>query len=189
MTTEEVQEALHKLGWPIEADGVFGAKTFEAVMDFQRGYAFSKLRMDGHAGEQTQEALRHAVETGGRTSPHFRFVEFKSKGNGWIKLSRELVLGLEEYRDLVGGPVRIDSGYRDPAHNKAVGGKPNSQHLYGNAADLDPVKPVPPVKRLKRFSGIGYQGATGLVRHVDVRHVGPNTTGGTVGDPTTWVYS
>ena len=90
MTTEEVQEALHKLGWPIEADGVFGAKTFEAVMDFQRGYAFSKLRMDGHAGEQTQEALRHAVETGGRTSPHFRIVEFKSKGNGWIKLFRKV---------------------------------------------------------------------------------------------------
>jgi peptidoglycan hydrolase-like protein with peptidoglycan-binding domain len=94
MTTEEVQEALRKLGWPIEADGHFGAKTFEAVTDFQRGYAFSKLRVDGHAGEQTQEALQHAVETGGRTSPHFRFVEFKSKGNGWIKVSRELVLGL-----------------------------------------------------------------------------------------------
>jgi zinc D-Ala-D-Ala carboxypeptidase len=189
MTTEEVQEALRNLGWPIDADGVFGPKTFEAVMDFQRGYAFSMLRIDGHAGEQTQEALRHAVQSGGRTSPHFRFVEFKSKGNGWIKLSRDLVLGLEEYRDLVGGPVAIDSGYRDPAHNKAVGGAKNSQHLYGNAADLDPVKPVAPVKQLQRFSGIGYQGATGLVRHVDVRHIGPNTTGGTVRDPTIWRYS
>ena len=189
MTTREVQEALHKLGWPIDPDGVFGAKTFEAVMDFQRGYAFSKLRVDGHAAEQTYEALRHAVETGGHTSPHFRFVEFKSKGNGWIKLSRDLVLGLEEYRDLVGGPVAIVSGYRDPAHNRAVGGKKNSQHLYGNAADLDPVKPVAPVKRLQRFSGIGYQGATGLVRHVDVRHVGPNTTGGTERNPTIFRYS
>jgi zinc D-Ala-D-Ala carboxypeptidase len=184
MTTREVQRALRELGWPIDADGNFGPKTFEAVMDFQRGYAFSKLRVDGHAAEQTQEALRHALETGGRCSPHFRFVEFKSKGNGWIKLSRDLVLGLEEYRDLVGGPVAIVSGYRDPAHNKAIGGRPNSQHLYGNAADLDPVKPVAAVKRLQRFSGIGYQGATGLVPHVDVRHVGPNTTGGTERNPT-----
>jgi hypothetical protein len=36
----------------------------------------------------------------------------------------------------------VDDGYRDPAHNARVGGKPESQHLYlgGNsAADFRPV--------------------------------------------------
>jgi zinc D-Ala-D-Ala carboxypeptidase len=176
------------LGFPIEVDGAFGRETFTAVNDFQCGFAFWRLLVDGHAGPKTHEALRHAVEEEGRCSEHFKFVEFRSKGNGWIKVSRQLVLGLEEYRELVGAPVAIVSGYRDPDHNVRVGGAPNSQHLYGNAADLNPVKRTGEVARLRRFSGIGYQGATGLVRHVDVRHVGPNTTGGTVDDPTRWAY-
>ncbi len=38
------------------------------------------------------------------------------------------------------GPVRIHDGYRDPEHNAAVGGKPDSWHLYNgteSAADFD----------------------------------------------------
>ena len=33
-------------------------------------------------------------------------------------------------------PLRINNGFRCAEHNKAVGGKPNSQHLYGNALDV-----------------------------------------------------
>ena len=40
---------------------------------------------------------------------------------------------------------------------------------------------------LKVFSGIGHFAQNGLVRHVDVRHVGPNTTGGTKARPTIFV--
>lgn len=42
---------------------------------------------------------------------------------------------LQPLRDFV-GPVDVSSGYRCPALNKAVGGAHNSQHLYGQAADL-----------------------------------------------------
>lgn len=35
--------------------------------------------------------------------------------------------------------IRISSGYRSPAVNKAVGGVKNSAHMYGYAADLNPV--------------------------------------------------
>ena len=34
------------------------------------------------------------------------------------------------------GPIRINSGYRCPELNRAVGGVKNSQHLRGEAADI-----------------------------------------------------
>ena len=34
------------------------------------------------------------------------------------------------------GPLRINSWYRPPAVNKAVGGAPSSRHIEGDAADL-----------------------------------------------------
>ena len=43
---------------------------------------------------------------------------------------------LDELRRLYNRPIIITSGYRCPALNKAVGGKPNSQHVKGQAADL-----------------------------------------------------
>lgn len=43
---------------------------------------------------------------------------------------------LEPARLSFGSPIYITSGYRCPALNKAVGGKPTSQHLRGEAADL-----------------------------------------------------
>ena len=43
---------------------------------------------------------------------------------------------LDELRRLYDHPIIITSGYRCPALNKAVGGKPNSQHVKGQAADI-----------------------------------------------------
>lgn len=42
-------------------------------------------------------------------------------------------------RKLIGCPVRITSGYRCAALNKAVGGATNSQHSNGQAVDIDVV--------------------------------------------------
>lgn len=48
-----------------------------------------------------------------------------------------LAHGLEQVRTLLGGkPIRISSGYRCPALNKAVGGARNSHHVDGIAADF-----------------------------------------------------
>lgn len=43
---------------------------------------------------------------------------------------------LQPARDEYGKPIRISSGYRSERLNRAVGGVPNSFHLYGQAADI-----------------------------------------------------
>lgn len=43
---------------------------------------------------------------------------------------------LQPLRDHYGQPVKISSGYRCQALNKAVGGVTNSQHMRGQAADI-----------------------------------------------------
>lgn len=43
---------------------------------------------------------------------------------------------LDDIREKYGKPIIITSGYRCPQLNKIVGGKPNSQHLKAEAADL-----------------------------------------------------
>jgi zinc D-Ala-D-Ala carboxypeptidase len=194
----EQQRWLRTIGWLIAEDGILGVQTRAAIKAFQRGFAFWKLAVDGHVGPKTREAMRYSLDRNGRCSPHFSFREFASVtrgscvGDGWIKVARELVLGLEEYRVLIGNrPVAIRNGYRDPVKNRCVGGAPLSQHLFGNAVDLaDPMARLEDVKRLQVFSGIGYIRSTREVLHCDVRHAGPsNTTGGTPTNPTVWDYA
>lgn len=45
---------------------------------------------------------------------------------------------LDPLRAAWGSGIRINSGYRGPALNKAVGGSSTSAHCYGYAADLYP---------------------------------------------------
>lgn len=78
-----------------------------------------------------------------KLSEHFTLFEFRSKdGADEVKVADELVQLLEKLRaalgDKLGGVVtiNINSGYRTPAHNKAVGGSITSKHKQGKAADI-----------------------------------------------------
>lgn len=44
---------------------------------------------------------------------------------------------LDPLRIWYGKPITVNSGYRCPALNKAVGGAATSQHMSGQAADID----------------------------------------------------
>lgn len=44
---------------------------------------------------------------------------------------------LQPLRDAMGKPMRVNSGYRGPEANKAVGGSSTSQHCKGEAADIE----------------------------------------------------
>ena len=52
-------------------------------------------------------------------------------------LRRLCVEVLQPIRDKYGKPIYINSGYRNPALNRAVKGSQTSQHLTGSAADVD----------------------------------------------------
>lgn len=43
---------------------------------------------------------------------------------------------LDPARELLGTPILVNSGYRCEALNRAVGGAEESQHRYGQAADI-----------------------------------------------------
>ena len=49
---------------------------------------------------------------------------------------RRLALFLEEVRKILNKPLQINSAYRSPLANEAVGGKKTSQHCKGTAADI-----------------------------------------------------
>ena len=46
---------------------------------------------------------------------------------------------LDPLREAYGRPIRVTSGYRCPQLNRLIGGSPNSQHMRGEAADIQPV--------------------------------------------------
>ena len=49
---------------------------------------------------------------------------------------QKLANQLQMLRDRVGVSIKINSSYRCPKHNKAIGGVLNSQHILGKAADV-----------------------------------------------------
>ena len=85
-----------------------------------------------------------------RLSPHFRLTEFLNlkktpKNIPTMQDVANMVYGchflLEPARKEV-GPIIINSGYRNEAVNRKVGGVTNSQHLFGQAADIRPKDPA-----------------------------------------------
>lgn len=91
-----------------------------------------------------------------------------------------LVELLESIRKMVGRPVRLNSVYRSPAYNAAIGGAKHSQHKEFRAADLtvDGMKPkdVAHIVHAMRNNG-AFAGGVGTYRnfvHIDTR--GHNAT-------------
>jgi uncharacterized protein YcbK (DUF882 family) len=73
----------------------------------------------------------------GDLSKHFNRSEFSCRCNcGQDTVDAVLLEQLEEVREHFGVPVTITSANRCVRDNERVGGMPNSQHLYGRAADI-----------------------------------------------------
>ena len=85
-----------------------------------------------------------------RLSQHFRLEEFLNLEKHPDNLPTAQVVFnlkygcqylLEPARREV-GPIIVNSGYRNEAYNRQVGGVRNSQHLVGQAADIRPKDPA-----------------------------------------------
>jgi zinc D-Ala-D-Ala carboxypeptidase len=78
---------------------------------------------------------------------------------GAIQVDEGALDKLQETRQRLGKPLRINSAYRCPKHNAKVKGSPKSQHLQGKAFDvsLSTVTPLELLKaaKLAGFSGVG----------------------------------
>ena len=71
---------------------------------------------------------------------YFRMEEFKCKCCGQVAFPENIKALVENVlnpaREKLGKPIVVNSGYRCPKHNLAVGGVTNSQHMKGEAADV-----------------------------------------------------
>ena len=61
----------------------------------------------------------------------------KQQLNNMVKLAEEVFEPLREYAN---GPIKINSFFRSPDLNKAIGGSTKSQHCKGQAVDLECLK-------------------------------------------------
>lgn len=76
-----------------------------------------------------------------RLTKNFTQREFKSRDGSKMPEDvlcniKDLADSLQVLRDFLGEPIRINSAYRSPEHNKAIGGVKSSQHILGKAADI-----------------------------------------------------
>ena len=77
---------------------------------------------------------------------------------------------LEPLRLKIRRPIRVTSGFRSPAVNRAVGGVPSSHHVIGCAADIvvDDLSPDDVVAALRSIPGLRW---TQLIREPSWVHV------------------
>ena len=156
MTAKQKQALLAYLGYydgPL--DGLWGEKSQRATIDFQRAY-MAQEDVDGIFGAATENRILEVIATGEepiadkmsatadwwKDIRYFTRAEFKCKCggrfcNGYpVEIDMNMVKIADQIREKIGKPITVNSGLRCKTHNANVGGVSNSQHLYGNAADL-----------------------------------------------------
>lgn len=106
-------------------------------------------------------------------APNFRIKEFASKdGADEILIDFDLVVILQAIREHFGKAVNVNSGYRTPAHDKAVGGTGSGYHTKGQAADIAINGVDPLVIGLYAAELLGTRGGIEIgdgYLHIDVR--------------------
>ena len=89
------------------------------------------------------------------------------------EIDMNMVKIADEIRARIGKPISINSGLRCKTHNANVGGVSNSQHLYGNAADLGCPSGCTPARMASIAEDImGDTGGIGIYSwgiHIDTR--------------------
>lgn len=145
MTVKQKQHLLGYLGYYTAAvDGLWGERSRQAVEEFQRDYCQS---VDGVWGQETESRILEVI-TGGEKGDWWKEItffsreEFRCKCGGKFcdgypaEMKRDVVRVAERARKHFGRPGYVVSGLRCRQHNANVGGVANSQHMAGEAVDL-----------------------------------------------------
>jgi hypothetical protein len=70
------------------------------------------------------------------STPHFSYSELNNTVYDWAYIRSCLTNGLEVVRNAMDAPLTLNSCYRNPERNEAVGGVISSRHQYGYAGDV-----------------------------------------------------
>ena len=86
---------------------------------------------------------------------------------------KKLASYLQVLREHLGKSIKINSGYRSPAQNKKIGGKPKSIHLLGLAADIvvSGMKPKEVFKEVEKLQQEGKLPQGGLSAYPTFLHI------------------
>lgn len=146
MTVKQAQHLLAYLGhYRGSIDGIWGPLSSGAARSFQRSRGLS---VTGALGPEDEEGLRRAValeEDWWQSVPDFDRREFACKCglahapycDGFPAEPKEAMVRIAQaVRRELDVPVTVVSGLRCRQHNRDVGGVEESQHLYGEAADI-----------------------------------------------------
>ena len=117
----------------------------------------------------------NVTERNVKVADNFAVREFACKdGSRVVIINPKLPEYLQKARDHFRKPMIITSGYRTTSHNIKVGGVSNSQHVFGNAADVY-IPGVPVIELYNYFCDIaGNSCGIGIYDtfvHFDVRPV------------------
>ena len=102
---------------------------------------------------------------------NFSPAEIACRGTGKLLINEPALDKLQALRDRLGKPLIVNSAYRSPEHNRAVGGATRSMHLDGAAFDIsmanhDPVA-FEAAARKVGFLGFGFYPRSGFM-HIDL---------------------
>lgn len=161
MTVEQKQHLLAYLGYYVgTVDGIWGTLSKTACKAFQKDFFQMDSKVDGICETETEKALTNSVAYGMPAKKvdksekeditgtfwdeieHFTRDEFKCKCGGKYcngfpsEPDERMVRIADQLRKNLGVPVTIVSGLRCKTWNAIQGGVSNSQHMYGEAADI-----------------------------------------------------
>lgn len=108
-----------------------------AVSNLRNGRSTPATRYSGKVMTLYDAYRRELAGTTETVKSYFEDSEFACKcGCGFCKPDPRLVLTLNTIREAAGKPIIVNSCCRCPAKNKREGGKADSAHLRGEAADI-----------------------------------------------------
>jgi uncharacterized protein YcbK (DUF882 family) len=111
-----------------------------------------------------------------KLTTHFNSSEFTCPCCGKFEINYNLLYLLEAIREHFRKPVYINSGYRCEKYNQKINGAKDSQHLYGNAADIvvSTINPLAVYTYVNNINPRGGIGRYSTYTHVDICMSPPN---------------